>query len=69
MISVRNPEFQLNNEEPNDYRKLLSDKRIRNLIGIKLNLSNGVLEYRIALDTEIDSLIDLLETEINTWHQ
>jgi hypothetical protein len=69
MISVRNPEFQLNNEEPNDYRKLLSDKRIRNLIGIKLNLSNGVLEYRIELDTEIDSLIDLLETEINTWHQ
>ena len=66
MISVRNPEFQLNNEGPNDYRKLLSDKRIRNLIGIKLNLSNGVLEYRIALDAEIESLIDLLENETDT---
>ncbi len=64
MISVRNPEYQLNNEEPNNYRKLLSDKRIRNLIGIKLNLSNSVLEYRIALDAEIQSLIDLLENEI-----
>ncbi len=64
MISVRNPEYQLNNEEPNNYRKLLSDKRIRNLIGIKLNLSNSVLDYRIALDAEIQSLIDLLENEI-----
>jgi len=66
MISVRNPEFQLNNELSNDYRKLLSDKRVRNLIAIKLNLTNGVLEYRIALDVEIDSLIDLLENETNT---
>ena len=65
MISARNSEYQFNNEEPNDYRKLLSDKSVRNLIGIKLNLSGAVLEYRIALDAEIQSLIALLEEETN----
>jgi len=66
MISVRNPEIDLNSEMPNDYHKLLEDPRIRNLIAIKLNLTNGVLGYRRDLDAEIQSLIELLEKETNT---
>ena len=64
LISFRNQELSTDNESPNDYESLLKDKKIRNLIAIKLNLSNSVIMYRRALDAEIDSLITLLEEEI-----
>ena len=64
LISFRNQELSTANESPNDYEYLLKDKKIRNLIAIKLNLSNSVIMYRRALDAEIDSLIALLEEEI-----
>ena len=66
LISFRNQELSTDNESPNDYESLLKKKKIRNLIAIKLNLSNSVILYRRALDAEIDSLIALLEKEINT---
>ena len=64
LISFRNQELSTANESPNDYEYILKDKKIRNLIAIKLNLSNSVIMYRRALDAEIDSLIALLEEEI-----
>ena len=64
LISFRNQELSADNESLNDYESLLKDKKIRNLIAIKLNLSNSVIMYRSALDAEIDSLIALLDKEI-----
>jgi len=65
LISFRNQDLSTDNESPNDYESLLKDKKIRNLIAIKLNLSNSVIMYRRALDAEIDALINLLEEEIS----
>jgi len=67
LIANRNPEFSADEEKENDYQSLLADQRIRNLIAIKLNLSNAVIGYRQALETEIDKLIALLETEIENF--
>jgi hypothetical protein len=44
----------------------MANQRIRNLIAVKLSLTSEVLRYRRELDAEIDSLINLLEAEINT---
>jgi hypothetical protein len=66
MISNRFPEIDTDNEPENNYPQLLANQRIRNLIAVKLSLTSGVLRYRRELDAEIDSLIDLLEAEINT---
>jgi hypothetical protein len=66
MISNRFPELDPDSEPENDYPQLLANQRIRNLIAVKLSLTSGVLRYRRELDAEIDSLIDLLEAEINT---
>lgn len=65
LISFRNPELTAENEAANDYQSLLADQRIRNLLAIKLNLSNSVIMYRKGLETEIKSLIALLEEEID----
>lgn len=65
LIFFKNQELSTENESPNDYESLIKDKKIRNLIAIKLNLSNSVILYRRALDAEIDSLIALLEKELN----
>jgi len=64
LIKFRNPELSDLEEQEIDFRSLLADQRIRNLIAIKLNLSNGVIGYRRALATEIDNLITLLQEEL-----
>ena len=67
LVSLGSPEIPSSMEEENNYHRLLADQRIRNLIGIKLNLTNGVLRYRRELDAEIKSLISLLEEEIEDF--
>lgn len=64
LSSLRIPEITSSMEAENDYRILLADQRIRNLIAIKLNLTIEVLKYRLELDAEIKSLITMLEDEI-----
>jgi len=66
MIKTAIPEIETEDEPENDYRLLLEDQRTRNLLAVKLALTNEVLRYRSELDAEIQSLIDLLETELDT---
>lgn len=65
MISLRYPEISTDSEMENDYKSILNIQRIRNLIAIKLNLTHEVINYRKALDEEIQSLISLLEEELS----
>jgi hypothetical protein len=67
MISSRFPEIIVANEQENNYQMFLENPRIRNLIAVKLALTNGVIRYRSELDAEIRSLISLLETEIEDF--
>ena len=67
MISNKVPEIRIDHEPENNYRLFLEDQRIRNLIAMKLTLTNGVIGFRNALDAEIESLIALLEDEIEDF--
>jgi hypothetical protein len=67
MIKTTIPEFQIEGEPENNYRLLMEDQRIRNLVAIKSSLTNDVIKYRKELDAEIQSLISLLEAEIERF--
>ena len=67
MISKVVPEIRIDHEPENNYRLFLEDQRIRNLIAMKLTLTNEVIGFRNALDAEIESLIALLEDEIEDY--
>jgi len=64
LLSIVVPEIKVNNEPGNNYRLFLENQKTRNLIAVKLALTNGVIIYRNELDAEIKSLISLLEDEI-----
>jgi hypothetical protein len=67
MIKTTIPEFQIEGEPENNYRLLLEDQKIRNLVAIKSSLTKVVIRYREELDAEIQSLISLLEAEIECF--
>ena len=67
MISKVVPEIRIDHEPENNYRLFLEDQRIRNLIAMKLALTNEVIGFRNALDAEIEGLIALLEDEIEDF--
>lgn len=47
-----------------DYAKLMSQQKIRNLIGIKLQLANSVLNAREELDAQINEVLAAIKKEI-----
>ena len=49
---------------PNNYKSVLSNPKTRNLLGIKLELTDDVSRKRKDLSAEIDTLISLLEAEL-----
>ena len=55
----------LSNEPENDYLELFQDSRIRNLFAMKLILTEDVLTFRRELQTEIDLIIEIIESEMN----
>jgi hypothetical protein len=60
------PTINIEKETPNNYKQVLEDKRIRNLIGMKLTFTQDVISYRENLDKEIKELIHLIGEEINS---
>jgi hypothetical protein len=59
------PEIVINQELSNDYEEILKDRRIRNLLGIKLSFTNDAITRRQSLDKEIADLIALIDLELN----
>ncbi len=65
LIKVSMPEVNIENEVTNDYNQILSVPRIRNLLGIKLTMTQSALGDRENLDEAINNLIVILETKLN----
>jgi len=59
------PNLNTENEIADNYGKILNNKRIRNLLAMKLDLTQDVINYRLALDKEIEDLISLIDADIN----
>ena len=59
------PELIIEQEIFNDYDLILSNFRIRNLLTIKLRMSDDVFNDSKTLDLEILELMTLIETELS----
>jgi len=64
LLKKRQPDIDIANEIPNNYKSVLSNPKTRNLLGMKLELTDDVSRKRKDLSAEIDTLISLLETEL-----
>ena len=58
-------DINLTNELSNNYEDVLTDKRIRNLIGLKLSITQDVINSRENLDNKMRQLTSLIKSEIN----
>lgn len=67
LIKSSIPSINITNETQNDYEQILNNQRIRNLLGLKLNMTQDVLSYRESLDAEIKSLMQLIELELDNY--
>jgi hypothetical protein len=65
LIKSNVPEISTVNESPNNYEEILKDKRIRNLLGMKLDFTQDVIDRRVALDKEMEYLTSLIVLELN----
>ena len=64
LIKSSIPTVNITNEKQNNYKQILDNKRIRNLLGIKLSMTQDVLIYRENLDKDIKDLTMLIEAEL-----
>lgn len=64
LIKSSIPAVNITNEKQNNYNQILDNKRIRNLLGMKLNMTQDVLNYRENLDQDIKELTMLIEVEL-----
>ncbi len=51
--------------EPNNYIQIMQKPNVRNLLGIKLDLTILVLNLRESLDRELAQVIEMVQSEIN----
>ncbi len=65
MLAARKKLTDIYTGAPNDYIQILEKQNVRNLLGIKLDLSIVVLNLREDLDQELVQVIKLVESEIN----
>lgn len=64
LIGTIVPNVFIDNEKKNNYEEVMKIQRIRNLLGIKLAMTQDVLEYRENLDLEINKLKLLITSEL-----
>ncbi len=63
LVKSNIPTIAIDSESQNNYNQILQDKRIRNLLGMKLTFTQDVIDRRENLDKEITDLISLIKSE------
>lgn len=65
MLAARKNLTDIYPGDPNDYIQILEKQNVRNLLGIKLDLTYWVLDRREDLDQELAHVVKLVKSEIN----
>ncbi|MEA1786157.1 DUF6090 family protein [Arenibacter sp. GZD96] len=65
LVKSNIPTINIERESRNNYLQVLENKRIRNLLGMKLSFTQDVIDFRKSLDTQIKDLTILIEKELN----
>jgi len=63
ITAILHPELMMDQEAENDYLLLLGNQKIRNLLAIKLELTDEVIRNRLQLDDDINNQIKLKDEE------
>ncbi|WP_445752736.1 DUF6090 family protein [Polaribacter sp.] len=58
--------IDISNEKSTNYFELIKNERVRNLLGMKLALTQDVINFRMVLDKNISELIYLIEKELKS---
>lgn len=64
LLNGRRKDLNLSPLSENNYRSILSKKTIVNALALKWLVMDGVLIYRLELDGEINSILKLIEEEL-----
>jgi hypothetical protein len=64
LLKFEIPEINNANEVSTDYEEILKNKKVRNLLGMKLTLTKDIIERRLELDTEIKALLKLINEQL-----
>ena len=65
MLKTTIKDIDITNELSTNYQDVLKDKRIRNLIGLKLSITQDIIDSREDLDNDMRQLTNLIKDEIN----
>ncbi len=65
LVKFKLPNFNITLGPENDYIDIMSRPKVRNLMGIKSVLTNEAQGYRKNLHSEIESMIQLIQSELN----
>lgn len=66
LLKAGNPTMNIDTGIENNYDELLDKQKVRNLIGLKTELTISVLNMRYKLDEDISNLISLIDSELNS---
>ena len=58
------PEINIDDELSANYNEVLKNRRVRNLLGMKLSFTQDIIDRRLEFDQEIDDLLQLIKSEL-----
>ncbi|UCD61710.1 MAG: hypothetical protein JSV59_03840, partial [Flavobacteriaceae bacterium] len=64
---TNNLEVNIQGEPENNYLEVLKRPSVRNLLAMKLLLTDDVLKFRMELQNEIDLIIELIDKELRAF--
>jgi hypothetical protein len=65
LLKFKIPDYNISLGPKNDYIEIMAQQKVRNLMGVKSVLTNEGLGYRKDLHNEIESIIHLIQIELN----
>ncbi len=65
LVKYNIADINIENELPNTYKEIVEDKRIRNLLGMKLSFTQDVINRRKNVDQAIKELLSLITFKLN----
>ena len=64
LLKSMEPTFNIDNESQNNYNLILTNKKTRNLLALKLGLTYSAIKNRQEFGEEIDKLIQQIKAEL-----
>ena len=68
LVKSNVPDIDIEREISTNYSDILKNRRVRNLLGMKLTFTQDIVDRRLELDLEIQNLLILIDSQLtNKW--